>query len=134
LSLVDNQRVEIKSNYDTITYPIIDTGDDLTKNQTGTARFVLYQFQVDNGVISNITTKFKSIRYNNRLFDIIISNQSEFDELVASSNWLGATSVAFVGDGGDLKFTLNTLNNSGIKIPQTVKEIIGFNNAIIEVT
>ena len=59
----------------------------------------------------------------------VIRTQTEFEELIASPNWLGATSVALVG-----QFTLSTANNSGIKVPLTVKQIQGFNSAKITIT
>lgn len=70
------------------------------------------------------------------LFDKVIKTQEEFEELIASPTWLDAVSVAFVGDGGSLKFIfLDTGQtfNAGIKIPRTVLQIEGFNNAKIEV-
>lgn len=63
------------------------------------------------------------------VYDKVIRTQAEFDALIASATWLGATSVALVG-----QFTLSTANNSGIKIPATVKQIHGFNGAKITIT
>ena len=63
------------------------------------------------------------------VYDRVIRTQAEFETLIASENWLGAKSVAFVG-----QFTLSTQNNSGIKVPSTVKQIHGFNSAKITVT
>jgi len=59
----------------------------------------------------------------------VIRTQAEFNELIASPTWLGAESVALVG-----QFTYSVANNSGIKIPATVKQIHGFNSAKITVT
>lgn len=66
------------------------------------------------------------------IYDVVIRTQAEFEALIASPDWLGAVSVCFVGDGGMLKFTRS--DGQGIKIPQTVKQIQGMNEAIIEVT
>lgn len=63
------------------------------------------------------------------LYDQIIRTQEAFDALISSPDWLGAKSVAFVGDGGNLKFTKSGL---GIVIPLTVFKLHGFNNATIE--
>ena len=63
------------------------------------------------------------------VYDKVIRTQAEFDALIASATWLDAVSVAFVG-----AFTLSTANNSGVKIPATVKQIHGFNSAKITVT
>ena len=49
--------------------------------------------------------------------------------MIASQNWLGAVSVALIG-----QFTLSTTDNSGVKIPATVKQIQGFNSAKITIT
>jgi hypothetical protein len=62
-------------------------------------------------------------------YDKVIRTQDEFNALIGSSDWLGATSVALVG-----QFTLSTANNSGIKVPNTVKQIHGFNSAKITIT
>ena len=62
-------------------------------------------------------------------YDKVIRTQAEFEALIASSTWFNAKSVAFIG-----QFTLSTANNSGEKIPQTVKQIHGFNSAKITVT
>ena len=57
--------------------------------------------------------------------DKVIRTQAEFNNLIASPTWLGAQSVALVGE-----FTAN----AGIIIPATVKQIHGFNGAKITVT
>ncbi len=62
-------------------------------------------------------------------FDLTIRTQAEFNTMIASPTWLDAKSVALVG-----QFTLSTANNSGVKIPSTVKQIQGFNSAKITIT
>jgi hypothetical protein len=62
-------------------------------------------------------------------YDKVIRTQADFDALIASPTWLGATSVALVG-----QFTYDEPNNSGIKVPDTVKQIHGFNSAKITIT
>jgi len=57
------QTTEIKSVYDTVDYPQIEAGDDLTALQTGTARLLLYQFTAQNGEISDVSKKVNAIRY-----------------------------------------------------------------------
>ncbi len=64
-----------------------------------------------------------------KVYDKVIRTQAEFEELIASPTWLGATSVALVG-----QFVYDEPNNSGVKIPETVKQIHGFNSAKITVT
>ena len=63
------------------------------------------------------------------IYDQVIATQNDFETLIASPTWLDAKSVALVG-----QFTLSTADNSGIKIPATVKIIHGFNSAKITVT
>ena len=63
------------------------------------------------------------------IYDVTIKAQAEFEDLIASSTWFNAKSVALVG-----QFTLNTPNNSGVKIPATVKQIHGYNGAKITIT
>lgn len=46
--------IKILSTFDTSTYPVIESGDDLTQNTTGVARMRLYNFDATNGVISNV--------------------------------------------------------------------------------
>lgn len=60
----------IKSEYDTATYPTIDSGDDLTENSTGIANLSLYQFTAQNGVISDVNKVVKEISYPLNDYDI----------------------------------------------------------------
>lgn len=69
VNLATNKAI-IDSEYDTADYPAIDLGDDLTENNTGTARMVLYRFTATNGVISNINKVIKEIGYPLNDFDI----------------------------------------------------------------
>lgn len=66
-----------------------------------------------------------------KTYDAIIRTQEEFDALIASPTWLGAQSVALIGDGGTLEF--KRIDGYGITIPSTVFTITGFNNAKIRV-
>lgn len=67
----------ILSSNDTLGYPNIESGDDLTANTTGIANLVLYQFTAENGIISDLTKIVKAIEYplvfnvdNNGVFKI----------------------------------------------------------------
>jgi hypothetical protein len=62
-------------------------------------------------------------------YDKVIRTQAEFNALIGSSTGSGRTSVALVG-----QFTYSEANNSGIKVPATVKQIHGFNSAKITIT
>ena len=61
------------------------------------------------------------------VYDRVIRTQEEFEALIASEDWLGAKSVAFIGDGGTLEFNADT----SVTIPVNVKNIQGFNDAVI---
>ena len=98
-----------------------------------------YQLEIGNfilktdGTISDIKRTAKLItgmRLNEKepAFDLIIRTQEEFEELISSPNWLGAKSIAFIGNGGDFKFTHS---GAGLVVPNSVFQIEGFNNAII---
>lgn len=65
------------------------------------------------------------------LYDLIITNQTEFESFCSSINnsTCTATSVLFIGGGGDLEFTKS--DGTGIQLPATLKIISGINNAII---
>lgn len=54
---------KILATFDTVTYPNIDSGDDLTQNTTGVARIKLYQFDAINGVISNVQKTVNGVKY-----------------------------------------------------------------------
>lgn len=59
------QTTSIKlSNYDTVGYPNIELGDDLTANSSGIARMELYRFTATSGAISNVQKVAKAIEYS----------------------------------------------------------------------
>lgn len=59
----------ILSTYDTVTYPTIDAGDDLTENTTGVARLPLYQFTATSGIIGEVNKVVEKVVYTNQLFN-----------------------------------------------------------------
>lgn len=84
----------IKSEYDTATYPSIDTGDDLTENTTGVARLPLYRFTATSGIISDVYKVVESIGY--------INPNSIIDK---------AMNLVFNGKGGVNEIIFNTFDN-----------------------
>ena len=56
--------VGIMATYDTATYPVLDTGDDLSVNTIGTARMELYRFTATSGLISGVVKSVKQIYYS----------------------------------------------------------------------
>ena len=73
----------IKSEYDTATYPTIDTGDDLTENTTGIARLPLYRFVATSGVISEVNKVVESIKYTS---DMSVANANTVQNIDFSSS------------------------------------------------
>ena len=67
VNLATNQ-VIIDSEYDTVDYPVIDSGDDLTENSSGIARMVLYKFTAQNGIISEVNKVVESIKYTENIY------------------------------------------------------------------
>ena len=65
------QTAEIKSTYNGgvfATYPSITTGDDLTANTAGTARLLLYNFIVNNGIVVTVIKKVSVIDYTKDIY------------------------------------------------------------------
>lgn len=56
--------VNIQSEDDTAAYPDIQRGDDLTHTSTGIANLLLYTFEAQNGVISNVQKRIQAIEYS----------------------------------------------------------------------
>lgn len=74
----------ILSQFDTNSYPTISSGDDLTQNPSGTANLVLYKFEANNGVISNVQKVVQEIEYSGRaLSDYDISKGTVEERLTA---------------------------------------------------
>lgn len=69
----------VKSSYSETGYPAIDAGDDLTETTNGTARLLLYTFDVQNTVISNVQKKVQAIPF---VSDAVDEIQSELSETV----------------------------------------------------
>ena len=77
--------------------------------------------------------------YSPEIYSLVIKTQQEFNDFVTkcNGNTLGSNITSVLLDGssvGDTGFTFSTSNNSGIKLPQTLKQIQGINNAKIVIT
>lgn len=77
------------------------------------------------------------------LYEVIIKTQAEFNDIVSSSDWLGAKTVAIIGGGGSGTNGAYVYGDSsvggiqsitGIVIPQTVVQLDGFLNTKIIVS
>lgn len=74
--------VTILTAYDTVTYPTISRGDDLTELPTGTANLPLYKFTANGGVISNVEKIVNEINYINETTKVNNSFNSDNSNLV----------------------------------------------------
>ena len=102
------QTTSIKlSSYDTMGYPNIDLGDDLTANSSGIARLPLYRFTATSGVISNVTKVAKAIEYSGTAlvgYDISKGTVEErltnfgFNEGIFTAEHSGDDSLAFTSN------------------------------------
>jgi hypothetical protein len=75
---VATESVKLDSTYLTGFYPEIDKGDDLTEIPNGTARILLYNVKVENGVITETVKKFEIILY---LTQKVLDVEKRLDEL-----------------------------------------------------
>ena len=99
---IASETAEIKSSYQTGSFPTINSGNDLTTYPNGTARLPLYTFTVTSGRISSVTKKFIFLSYyGDRLDDIeerlsklgfkegsvtVPDSTSEFGSFITSAN------------------------------------------------
>jgi hypothetical protein len=108
------------------------TPSDIDAVATSAIQISLSSTPSDTNLLSEkfIDTTYATKTYVDGLlatYDKVIRNQDDFEDMIEDSDWLGAKSVALVG-----QFTISKA--SGIEIPATVKQIHGFNSAKITVT
>lgn len=104
-------------------YPFV--GDSILFSN-GDIRSILKVIEDSTLYCSDVIANFNGQKY----YSIIIRTQTEFESLISSSDWHGATSILFDGSiVGDMGFVCDSPDNRGIKIPQTVKQIEGINSA-----
>lgn len=82
---------QILQVYDTVSFPVVSPGDNLTSNITGTARLELYHFKSQNGVISQVNKLIKPIDYIGH--DLSVSTSKLQDQAVTEDK-LAADSVS----------------------------------------
>lgn len=119
----------ILSSNDTLGYPNIESGDDLTKNTTGIANLILYQFTAENGIINDLTKIVKAVEYplvfnvdNNGVFkigDVIIPQRKLLwsgNKVINSSNTISITSLGSKTNGRTFEVICNntTQNKNNI--------------------
>lgn len=77
---------DIKSLYDTARYPVIDEGDDLTANTSGIARLLLYTFDTQNGIISNVSKKIEALQYYPKYTET--AEEGDISDRIASTEFV----------------------------------------------
>ena len=116
----------IKSEYDTATYPTIDTGDDLTENSTGIARLPLYQFTATSGIISEVNKVVESVKYAK---DIKVNNALNSDNADKVNNLEIKENEDNILQNGDNTIPqLRLLYNGDIFITETRGALLNSNN------
>ncbi len=113
---------------------LVGEGNYITSLISGTeglTSLVPYGYQWPPLYSSTIPQIYKDRYDNTGAYDVVIRTQDEFETLISSSTWFGVKSVAFVGNGGDLKFTRS--DGSGVFVPNNVTRIEGYANATISV-
>ena len=99
---LSTNEAKILTMSDTSTYPIIESGDDLTQDTTGIAKMELYHFDATSGVISNVQKVAKAIQYNRAELNIMSSSKlvQKSDVVIINdfSEYKGKD-VVFVVDG-----------------------------------
>lgn len=76
----------VKSSYSETGYPAIDAGDDLTETTNGTARLLLYTFDVQITAISNVQKKVQAIPFVSDAIDEIYEGLENGTIIPAKSN------------------------------------------------
>lgn len=75
--------VKVVAEYDTVTYPNIDIGDDFNKNSTGIARMEIYRFTATSGIISDINKIVQKINYVPQVY---VDNSKKVQNIDFSEN------------------------------------------------
>ena len=68
VNLTVNAKVSIKSVMDTVAYPNVKMGDDLTKDTNGVARIELCRFTAQSGIISEVQKTIQEVPYSAEVF------------------------------------------------------------------
>lgn len=134
------QTGEIKSAYSTsimTNYPTISTGDDLTQNTSGTARLLLYNLIVNNGIVSTVIKKVSVIDYTKSVVNSLTTTVTQlnndvnvlktkrtliFDSIASSNN--AATYVTLFTHSTSLvnkRLLIEYANSSWASVSQIVK-------------
>lgn len=93
------------SNFDTVGYPNIDAGDDLTANSSGIARLPLYQFTAKNGVISSVKKVVNAIDYTGTALVGYDNSKGTVEERLTKLGFKQG-SIAFTGGQLDFEGTV----------------------------
>ena len=126
VNLATNE-TKILAMSDLTSYPIIESGDDLTQNTTGTATMELYHFEATSGVISNAKKIVKSIKY---FGETEIASFRRDLGLNISSDWqkIPLTSTQHINNYQNIRAYFNVMSGVG-----DVDDCIGYVTDVIEI-
>lgn len=96
----ENQKVEIKSSYDTESYPTIQSGDDLTQSPSGLKRMTLYNFTAQNNTILSVAKLVP---------DCLLGRTKNAENVSTYINNVPISSI-FSSDGKTVKNANNSIN------------------------
>lgn len=114
----------IKSMTDTVGYPIVDKGDDLTTVTNGTANLELYHVQIQNGVVGSNEKVVKAVEYINP--DTVVKNAQNAENAQDAENAENAQKIQ----------NIDLSNDSAAKFGNYIveKKVLLFNGSENEVT
>ena len=115
LSVLSNQTASILSLKGTSTYPSVNEGDDLTTNNTGTSRVILFKVKLENGVMS-IQNQLKVLPY---LKDSVDLTNNEYVAKKATN----ATYAMYTDANHTSKTIEQRLTELGFKYPSSSQNI-----------
>lgn len=117
---VSVESIDIQSTYATGSYPTVEKGDDLTSSLNGSARLLLYNVQVENGVIKNVIKKFEVIPYlTQKVLDIekrLAELGFKSGDLVDSNGVTYKNAVTKIGNYAIIRLTLDVAFTSSFPL------------------
>lgn len=121
----------IESTYDTVSFPSISSGDDLTKILNGSASLVLYRFTAQNGTIQDVEKIVKPISYVNGDYikNTKVNNAINSDNATNSTNATYAIYSNTDTSKGTIANRLDSIETTKLKryiVTKTAKELHSF--------
>ena len=113
---IASETAEIKSSYQTGSFPTINSGNDLTTYPNGTARLPLYTFTVTSGRIFSVTKKFIFLSYYGDRFKTV---EADIDSIEQRLDKLGFKEGSVIAPdststfGSKITSAISALNRQG---------------------